>query len=146
MGSTTVVLPASLARSVYQVKYLELFWGVHLPRGWTTSSQVARLTLGGGWFDTVQRLCLSDPVLKKAALAMSLSTLGRREDDRHMREEGLRLYVNSLRESAVALAAPHWREREDALLAAARLFSLHEASAAFRSRNCACRSFPDISH
>lgn len=123
-----MVLSPSLTSSAYQVKCLDLFWGIHLPNGWSIPSEATKQALGGSWFDTVQHLCPADDILQKAALAISLNTIGSRDDNKNMRDEGLRFYAEALKESAVALSSRQWKMRGDALLAAARLFSLYEAS------------------
>lgn len=88
-------MPRELARTAYQTKYIDLFWRLYLPNG--QPSPTMRKATAGGWVDAVQDLYISESVLKKTILALSVSGVGRQDNDRSLREEGSKLYASSLR-------------------------------------------------
>ena len=105
-----------------------MFWQIYLPADWnSSSSSAAKQNLGGSWLDIIQNVVPDEMLpLHKATLAMSLNTVGRRDGQSHIIEEGVNLYSDAMRASASALARPKQSDRPDALLAATRLFSLYE--------------------
>lgn len=88
-------------------------------------SPTMRKATAGGWVDAVQDLYRSESVLKKTILALSVSGVGRQENDRSLREEGSKLYASSLKELTVALKDPR-RGLSDGILTAVRLASFYE--------------------
>lgn len=119
-----IALPDSLARSAYEDKYLGMFWESYLPGSRALSAESVRSTLGG-WTNTIQDLYLTENVLRKALLAISLGTVGRRYGEKWMTEQALVLYVAALQDMSTALTVPS-KAKGDALLTASKLFSLYE--------------------
>ncbi|KAL4957814.1 hypothetical protein BDW69DRAFT_205523 [Aspergillus filifer] len=120
-----IALPPTLARSAYQARYLDLFWRMYLPNGEALSVEVKQIALGK-WVDAIYDLQNSDPVLKKALVAMSVSAVGKQDNNRVLKEEGRRLYMNSLQALSVALQDPK-RASCDAILTAIKLCSFNES-------------------
>ncbi|KAL5001591.1 hypothetical protein BDV10DRAFT_182156 [Aspergillus recurvatus] len=120
-----VALPSELARSAYQARYMDLFWRIYLPNGKALSLELTQVALGK-WIDAIHDLHGSENALRKALLAMSLSAVGKQEDDRHLKKEGRRLYTSSLKSLAVALKDAK-RVNSDAILTAVRLLSFYES-------------------
>ncbi|KAL2831842.1 hypothetical protein BDW59DRAFT_125810 [Aspergillus cavernicola] len=120
-----IALIPTLAHSAYQTKYQELWWRLYLPNGQALSTEVTHMALGG-WLDAVHGLHTAEPVLKQALMAMSLTAVGRQENDRFLLEEGRKCYGSSLQGMTVALKNPR-RATSDALLTAVRLCSFYES-------------------
>ncbi|KAL4784681.1 hypothetical protein BJX76DRAFT_367430 [Aspergillus varians] len=120
-----VALPPELARSAYQAKYMDLFWRLYLPNGQALSLELTQTALGR-WIDAIHDLHGTETVLRKALLAMSVSAVGRHENNTFLKEEGRRLYTSSLQGLAVALKDPR-RGTSDAVLTAIRLSSFYES-------------------
>ncbi|KAH8670100.1 hypothetical protein BGZ60DRAFT_375305 [Tricladium varicosporioides] len=125
--SGSVLLPAALSHSAYEDKYIGLYWDTYLPSRQLLSrcKDSDRICLGG-WTTTVQDLYVTSPVLRKALLALCLSTISRRDGQQWMAEEGLKFYVSALQGMSGALKVPA-NAKNDALLLANKLFSLYEA-------------------
>lgn len=122
-GSDVALIPA-LAHSAYQTKYQDMWWRLYLPNGQALSDTVTKLALGG-WLDAVQDLHTTEPVLKKALLAMALTAVGRQENNKFLVEEGRRYYGGSMQGMSLALKNPK-RAASDAILTAVRLCSFYE--------------------
>ncbi|KAK0716139.1 hypothetical protein B0H67DRAFT_582470 [Lasiosphaeris hirsuta] len=122
-ANATIALPGSLARGAYEVRYLELFWGAYMP---TTRDLGVHLTyVNPSWADAANELYPADDTLRTAMLSLGLATLGRRDGQRWMINEGLGCYVRSLRQMSDRLRQPHgWRS--DSLLAASKALGLYE--------------------
>lgn len=90
----------------------------------------------GGWVDAVQHLYISESVLRKTILALSVSGVGRQENDRFLREEGSKLYASSLKELTVALKDSR-RGLSDAILTAVRLAGFYEVRLLLGSQSAA---------
>ncbi|KAM0629561.1 hypothetical protein ACHAPW_006792 [Verticillium nonalfalfae] len=71
-----VSLHPDLARSAYEVKYLDLFWRAYLPSGKAFTPYASGYSIGG-WTAVSRDLFHTDSALRKALLAMCLGTLGR---------------------------------------------------------------------
>jgi hypothetical protein len=79
----------------------------------------------GGWINAVQDLHSTDPVLRKTMLALSLTTLGKANNDEAMVREGTMFYGKALGELSTAL--PFARKAVvDTMLSAIRLFGVYE--------------------
>ena len=127
--NTDIALPNELARSAYEQKYLGMYWEVYLPNGRTfPCADEVRHTLGG-WTTPILELYQTEDVLKKSVLALCLSTVGRRDGQDWVAEEGLKLHVGALKEMTIAMRDPS-RTRGDALFCAAKMFSLYEVGPA----------------
>ncbi|KAK0724087.1 hypothetical protein B0H67DRAFT_679798 [Lasiosphaeris hirsuta] len=127
VGHTTeIVLSHGLMRSAYEEKLLGLHWETYLPNGrdFCCSAEICRIL--GGWTTVVRELIATDTLLKKSVLALCLTTVARRDGVVWMAEQGLSAYISGLQEMAAALQVPS-RARSDALLCAAKMFSLYEA-------------------
>ncbi|KAK2800324.1 hypothetical protein FQN51_006232 [Onygenales sp. PD_10] len=147
-GTPTITLPPTLARTAYQDKYISLFWTAYTPGSQHISPPTLRNSLGS-WTNAIQDLYLTDDVLRKALLAISLTTIGRgRDGQKWMAEQGLEMYTGALKDMSATLAVGGrgrvWgKGRADALLTASKLFSLYEAmhGADERHRNAQANSW-----
>ncbi|KAM0281233.1 hypothetical protein ACHAQH_003664 [Verticillium albo-atrum] len=119
-----VSLHPNLARSAYEVKYLDLFWRVYLPSGKPFTPYASGYSIGG-WTAVARDLFSTDGALRKALLAMCLGTLGREGGDQWMVREALRSYTQALGEMTSGLRSPEKRN-SDAFLVASRLMGLYE--------------------
>ncbi|KAL4927852.1 Zn(II)2Cys6 transcription factor domain-containing protein [Aspergillus undulatus] len=120
-----VALPPALVRSAYQARYMDLFWQMYLPNGQALSIEVTQVALGG-WIDAIHDLQNHETVLKKALVAMSVSAVGRQENNKFLKEEGRRLYTNSLQSLSATLQDPK-RATSDSIWTAIRLASFWES-------------------
>ncbi|EEY23486.1 conserved hypothetical protein [Verticillium alfalfae VaMs.102] len=119
-----VSLHPDLARSAYEVKYLDLFWRAYLPSGKAFTPYASGYSIGG-WTAVARDLFHTDGALRKALLAMCLGTLGREGGEPWMVREGLRSYTQALGEMTIGLRSPEKRS-SDAFLVASRLMGLYE--------------------
>ncbi|TEA17832.1 Beauvericin cluster-specific repressor BEA4 [Colletotrichum sidae] len=122
----TIVPAASLSRSAYEDRVIDLFWDGYMP-GLSVrlqSSPVMRYALAD-WMDTLQSLYKTDTALRQALLAFGLATVGRREGQRWMMEDGLKLYCQAPGATNAGLRHPR-RWKSDALLLASRLLGVYE--------------------
>ncbi|RNJ54870.1 hypothetical protein D7B24_009335 [Verticillium nonalfalfae] len=119
-----VSLHPDLARSAYEVKYLDLFWRAYLPSGKAFTPYASGYSIGG-WTAVSRDLFHTDSALRKALLAMCLGTLGREGGEPWMVREGLRSYTQALGEMTIGLRSPEKRS-SDAFLVASRLMGLYE--------------------
>ncbi|KAH7018443.1 uncharacterized protein B0I36DRAFT_388652 [Microdochium trichocladiopsis] len=125
--STRITLPESLLTSAYALRCADLFWSSYLPH-----SQPIPATLSGHLTDglsTAVRDFATDGILRKALVAIALTTLGRRDDGTPMKEEGMQAYRDAMEEMALTVKRtdPTRQSSTTGILAAYRLFSLHEA-------------------
>ncbi|KAK2791235.1 hypothetical protein FQN53_006076 [Emmonsiellopsis sp. PD_33] len=92
------------ARTAYQDKYISLFWTAYTPGSQHISPPTLRNSLGS-WTNAIQDLYLTDDVLRKALLAISLTTIGRgRDGQKWMVEQGLEMYTGALKDMSATLA------------------------------------------
>jgi len=113
-------------RSAYEEKLLGLHWETYLPNGRDFCCSAGVRHILGGWTTAVRELLVADALLKKSVLALCLTTVARRDGAAWMAEQGLSAYVSGLQEMAVALQQVPSRARSDALVCAAKMFSLYE--------------------
>jgi hypothetical protein len=119
-----IIVHDTLVRSAYEDKVLGRYWEAYLPGSRVISGKTI-LQLEG-WSNTLRELYVNDGVLRKALLAMALRTLGRKNDDQWMSDEGLKLYISAMQDMSAALSGPSKARRADALLTASKLFSHYE--------------------
>ncbi|KAL2814826.1 hypothetical protein BJX63DRAFT_192432 [Aspergillus granulosus] len=124
-SGSDIALLMSLARSAYQTKYMDLWWRLYLPNGQRLPKIVTSNAMGG-WLDAIHELHFKEPVLEKALVAMSVTAVGKQEDDPYLKEEGKRMYGKALQSMAVAMKDPK-RATSDGILTAVRLFSFYES-------------------
>ncbi|KAK4187518.1 hypothetical protein QBC35DRAFT_384646 [Podospora australis] len=129
---STIALPEKLAKSAYECSYLALFFEMYQPG--STASSVSDYAGAGGlsltsWLVGVQcrQIYHGSPLLQKSVMAICLSTLGQRMQNRQMTEEGLKAYTVALRGMSVALTRNNGKlPPDEAMLAATRCLSLYE--------------------
>ncbi|KAK2811677.1 hypothetical protein FQN50_002023 [Emmonsiellopsis sp. PD_5] len=144
----TITLPPTLARTAYQDKYISLFWTAYTPGTQHISPPTLRNSLGS-WTNAIHDLYLTDDVLRKALLAISLTTIGRgRDGEKWMVEQGLELYTGALKDMSATLAVGGrgrvWgKGKADALLTASKIFSLYETISALLARKKTPLSSPE---
>jgi hypothetical protein len=129
-STSPTLLPDSLALSAFEINHLAEFWQTYLPGvgGQSAASPPQEGLLGiTRWISSVQQLYVSDLSLKKALLAMSLSTVGKQTGQKWMVEEGLRQQIGAVNLMKKAVKAPTPPQSE-AVLATARLISLFVVS------------------
>jgi len=114
-----------LAPSAYEETYFGVFWNAYLPGGRPITTQAMRYT-GGGWTNILPQAARRWPSVRKILLAFGLATAGQVWDKRREAEEGLRYYVDSLRQMSGAIADPARGLNQGALCLVARLYSLYE--------------------
>ncbi|KFA75916.1 hypothetical protein S40288_05852 [Stachybotrys chartarum IBT 40288] len=120
------VLPDALALSAFEESHLAEFWQAYLPGadGDEVLAATGTQLLGvRHWIKAVQQLYVSDVSLKKALLAMSLSTLGKATRQNWMIEEGLRQQIGAVSLMKKALKASSLTQKES-IMGTARLISL----------------------
>ncbi|KAL2202953.1 hypothetical protein CC79DRAFT_1185233 [Sarocladium strictum] len=116
--------PKYLSRAAEEAKICGQFWSMFLPNRRALPLDMIRDKMGG-WINAVQDLHSTDPVLRKTMLALSLTTLGKANDDEAMVREGTMLYGKALGELS---AAPSFARKAgvDTMLSAIRLFGVYE--------------------
>jgi hypothetical protein len=119
-----VTLPDSLAKSAYEEMYVGTFWSTYLPQGEEFPAQIAQYT-NGVWTRALPEFYLKSSIIRKALLAVGLTIAGIAYKKQPEREDGLRLYVNSLQDMSIALTNPK-RQNQLTLCIASRLFGLYE--------------------
>ncbi|KAJ0381864.1 hypothetical protein COL922a_013701 [Colletotrichum nupharicola] len=116
------------SHSAYEEKILDLFWETYMPDApaFTPGTPIVRYS-HSDWAATVQDLYRTDAALRQSLLAISLGTIGRRDKQVWMIDEGLKFYCQALGELNTALQHPT-RWRSDALMVASRILGLYESS------------------
>ncbi|KAK1996605.1 hypothetical protein LX36DRAFT_580100 [Colletotrichum falcatum] len=122
----TIHQPPSLSQSAFEDKIFDQFWDGYLPEAplCVPGSAVARYS-NADWATTVRDLYRTDTALRQSLLAFSLGTIGRRDKQQWMIDDGLKLYCDALGELNVALRHPK-RWKTDALMLASRLLGFYE--------------------
>ena len=116
-----VALRPTLARSAYGDKYFSLFWDIYLGVPSKDSSEcLARFPIGS-WRSIAWDLRHEANVGSRAVLAMVLSTIGRKNGEYWMMQEGLKLYVSALGEAQASLRHPTKWKADSVLLACSAL-------------------------
>lgn len=122
----TVALPDAFARSAYHEKYLGLFWQSYLPAGKAFSADSSKY-VSGLWMNEIHSMARQDhqsPV-RRILLAISLTSIGRRDNTPWMIENGIQLYGSSLATLAQQLKDPVALADNNNYVAS-RLLSLYE--------------------
>lgn len=117
-------LPEDLSRTAFEVKSFSLFWDLYLPEARFLPSDSGSST-AAEWAKVVQDLSPEHNVLRSALLAVSVSRIGRSNEDSYMIGKGMELYGKALFQVNRALRDPN-RAQGDGLLAACRLLSFYE--------------------
>ncbi|KAK1982064.1 hypothetical protein LZ30DRAFT_718345 [Colletotrichum cereale] len=122
----TIVQPPSLSQSAFEDKIFDLFWDGYMPEAplCVPGSVVVRYS-NADWATTVRDLYRTDIALRQSLLALSLGTIGRRDKQKWMIDDGLKFYCDALGELNVALRHPK-RWKTDALMLASRLLGYYE--------------------
>lgn len=103
-----------------------LFWDYYLPDGRTFPDSCSRY-IGGSWLNEIHRLFHNENelALRKVLLALSLTTVGLRDNKSWMVENGIKLYGGGLATLALQIESQHDRVGEGAL-ATSKILSLYE--------------------
>lgn len=117
-------LPDSLVRSAREQLYFGLLISAMLPGGRPYSAGAIKFA-SVGWTNHVPTLYDTEPALKCATVALSMSLLAEDNGDAQLRIKGLQTYNHAVYQVARALQRPDWFQR-DGLLAAARLMASYE--------------------
>ncbi|KAH0432710.1 C6 zinc finger protein [Colletotrichum camelliae] len=131
-----------LSHSAYEEKVLDLFWETYMPDAptFTPGTPIVRYS-HSDWAATVQDLYRTDAALRQSLLALSLGTIGRRDKQAWMIEEGLKFYCQALGELNTGLRHPT-RWRSDALMVASRILGLYETITHIKRRQRCPLSHP----
>ncbi|KAF6808532.1 C6 zinc finger domain protein [Colletotrichum sojae] len=127
MSSTSIIHSSTLSRAAYEKKMVDLFWDGYIPGapvGGGPANPISRYS-HADWALTVQDLYRTEPALRQTLLAISLGTVGRRDGQQWMVDDGLRFYCRALNETNVALRHPT-RWKSDGLMVATRILGLYE--------------------
>ncbi|KAF4814178.1 hypothetical protein CGCSCA5_v007908 [Colletotrichum siamense] len=130
------------SHSAYEEKILDLFWETYMPDApaFTPGTPIVRYS-HSDWAATVQDLYRTDAALRQSLLAISLGTIGRRDKQVWMIDEGLKFYCQALGELNTALRHPT-RWRSDALMVASRILGLYETITHIKRRQRCPLSHP----
>ncbi|GKT65480.1 C6 zinc finger domain protein [Colletotrichum tofieldiae] len=122
----TVVQTPSLSQSAFEDKVFDLFWEGYMPEAplCTPGSPIVRYS-NADWATTVRDLYRTDIALRQSLLALSLGTIGRRDKQQWMIDDGLKFYCEALSELNAALRHPK-RWKTDALMLASRILGFYE--------------------
>ncbi|KAK2027073.1 hypothetical protein LX32DRAFT_695158 [Colletotrichum zoysiae] len=122
----TIHQPPSLSQSAFEEKIFDLFWDGYMPEAplYVPGSTVVRYS-NADWATAGRYLYRSDAALRQSLLALSLGTIGRRDKQQWMIDDGLKFYCGALSELNVALRHPK-RWKTDALMLASRLLGFYE--------------------
>lgn len=124
--SPTVTLSETFARSAYHEQYLGLFWQSYLPAGKAFSAESNKY-VAGMWMNQIHKMARQDNEgsVRRILLAISLTSIGRRDNTPWMVENGIQLYGSSLATLAHQLKDPI-ALGDDNNYVASRLLSLYE--------------------
>ena len=128
-GTPTITLHDSLARTVREDSYVDLYLAAYLPNGRFFSQNASPISTAG-WLRYHDNLCRTEKTLRFITLAHGLSMLATRDGDSQLRAKGLEAHRMAVQEMRTALHDP-LRATGDGLLAAVRLFRFYEVSGSF---------------
>lgn len=114
------------ARSAYHEQYLGLFWQSYLPAGKAVSAESNKY-VPGLWMNQLHGMSRQDneSAVRRILLAISLTSIGRRDNTPWMVENGIQLYGSSLASLAQKLK-DHASLADNNTYVASRLLSLYE--------------------
>ncbi|KAL0933762.1 C6 zinc finger domain protein [Colletotrichum truncatum] len=122
----SIVQVASLSRSAYEEKILDMFWEGFMPNFPICSLENPIMRYSHAeWAVAVKDLYTTDAVLRQSLLSISLGTIGRRDEQKWMIDEGLKFYCQALSQMNSALRHPA-RWKSDAIMMASRLLGFYE--------------------
>ncbi|TQN66211.1 putative transcriptional regulatory protein, partial [Colletotrichum shisoi] len=127
----------SLSQSAFEDKIFDLFWEGYMPEAplWAPASPIVRFA-NADWATAVRDLYRTDTALRQSLLALGLGTIGRRDKQQWMVDDGLKFCCDALRELNVGLRHPR-RWKSDALILASRILGFYEIiSHVKRRRRC----------
>lgn len=124
--AATITLAEPLARSAYQERYLGLFWDFYLPNGRSFPVESAQFNTGF-WMNELHRLFhrREETAIRRILLAISLSSVGRRDQKPWMVENGIKLYGSCLNTLAEQIKQ-NIPQVDSNALATSRLLSVYE--------------------
>lgn len=109
-----------------------LFWDYYLPDGRMFPDSCSRY-IGGSWLNDVHRLFHDENelALRKVLLALSLTTVGLKDDKPWMVENGIKLYGSGLATLALEIETRNGQVGEGAL-ATSKILSIYEVGFALQ--------------
>ncbi|GKT50036.1 uncharacterized protein ColSpa_10217 [Colletotrichum spaethianum] len=127
----TIIQTPSLSQSAFEEKTFDLFWDGYMPEAplCAPGSPIVRYS-NADWATTARDLYRTDAALRESLLALSLGTIGRRDKEQGMIDDGLKFYCKALSELNIALRHPK-RWKTDALMLAARILGFYEVRYTF---------------
>lgn len=117
-------LDTSLARTGHESGYQGVFWNNYLPQGRQLPRHVTKY-INGGWTRAIPQICTESEAARKIVLALCLSSSGASANRPWEKQEGMRLYAESLRDMAVSMAKPETTDLA-ALIVTSRLYGIYE--------------------
>lgn len=125
-AASSVIQSHSLSQSAFEEKVFDLFWDGYMPDApiCAPGNPIVRYS-NADWATTVRDLYRTDVALRQCLLALSLGTIGRRDKQQWMIDDGLKYYCSALSEMNIALRHPV-RWKSDALMVASRLLGFYE--------------------
>jgi hypothetical protein len=125
-GIPEVTLKDGFARSAYQEQYMGLFWDWYLPNGRTFPPETDAY-MDSTWLNDIHGMCAQRDAsaLRQIMLALSLTTLGMRDDKPWMVENGVRHYGGGLATLAAQIESQQGHVEDNALVST-KLLSLYE--------------------
>ena len=121
-----VALRESFTRSAYHEQYLGQFWSSYLPNGRAFPSRSSSFSTGSWMNELHKRFRMNDEsALKQVLLAISLTSVGKRDNKPWLVEKGISYYGSSLATLAQQLETESG-PISDSGLATSNLLSLYE--------------------
>ena len=128
--SLDLSLPPSLSQAAYRTKCVSALWEMY-PGGGHHHSQCACEVSTVGWITDIHNTPLfqKNLALQKSVLALSLATIGRRDEREWMVQHGLRLYGAAVRSLSMEMArVSRLTPPSDAMIATTRVLALFEVN------------------
>lgn len=113
-----------LARTGYESGYQGVFWNNYLPQGRELPRHVTKY-INGGWTQAIPQICTESQAARKIVLALCLSSSGAGANRQWEKQEGTRLYAESLRDMAVLMDKSETADVA-ALIVTSRLYGIYE--------------------
>ena len=108
------------------MKLIGTFWHMFLPNSQPFSLQAAEHA-NGGWTNVAQEVYQHDPLVRHALMANCLGMVGRRDGQRWMVQEGMRIYGLTLSRIRALIQQPD-KVHSKTIVLAPMMLSLFEVS------------------
>jgi hypothetical protein len=130
-----ILLDDSLVKTAYGEKYLDMFWDMYLPDGWSLDNKTLSDFSVGTWTTLARNIYQNEPAVKVALLAHCFATVGTRDNKKWMVDQSLKMYVTALGNVRAGLYhRTKWRS--DSLVVASRGLASYEVRHFVESTSC----------